>query len=73
MNRFEKCCNMCGKKISERGLQQEDSLVIDKKWGYFSDKDGERHRIVLCETCYDALIKQFIIPPDVEEITEMAY
>ena len=45
--------------------------MIDKNWGYFSDKDGERHRIVLCETCYDMWIKSLKIPPVVEEVTEI--
>lgn len=71
MKQIDKCCNMCGKKIKETGLEREDYLMIDKNWGYFSDKDGERHRIVLCETCYDMWIKSLKIPPVVEEVTEI--
>lgn len=70
MKRSEKYCNQCGKKIRESGDQREDCLVIEKQWGYFSAKDGERHSIVLCETCYDLWIKKFQTPPIVEEITE---
>ena len=54
MNQREKCCNMCGKRIKEEaGILKEDYLVIEKKWGYFSEKDGEIHKIRLCEECYD--------------------
>ena len=70
MNQMEKCCNMCGKTMVETGFDREDSLFIQKKWGYFSNKDGEQHTIQLCETCYDLWIKTFQIPPHVEEITE---
>lgn len=27
------------------------------EWGYHSKKDLERHKIVLCEPCYDAVFK----------------
>ena len=70
MKQVEKYCNMCGNKITESGLQREDSLRIEKVWGYFSEKDGERHVIHLCEKCYDMWIKSFQIAPVVEEVTE---
>ena len=70
MKQIEKCCNMCGKKIKENGLEREDFLQMEKTWGYFSEKDGEKHTIILCETCYDLWIKSLKIAPDVEEITE---
>ena len=70
MNQIRKCCNMCGKEIKESGRSREDSVLIQKKWGYFSNKDGEQHRIVLCESCYDLWIKSLKIPPHVEEYTE---
>lgn len=71
MNRTEKCCNMCGAVITESGLMREESLFIEKQWGYFSGKDGEKHTITLCEKCYDMWIKSFKIPPHVEEVTEI--
>ncbi|MBE5956665.1 MAG: hypothetical protein E7253_09455 [Lachnospiraceae bacterium] len=64
-------CNICGKEIKETGISREDSLYIEKKWGYFSEKDGERHIIRMCEACYDMWIKSFKIPPQMEEITEL--
>lgn len=71
MNQREKCCNMCGKTIKEEaGVLKEDYLVIEKKWGYFSEKDGEIHKIRLCEECYDKWIKSFQIPPKIQDTTE---
>lgn len=70
---MKKCCNMCGKEIKEQGLDREDSLWIEKKWGYFSNKDGTTHKICLCEECYDRWIHTFIIPPVTEENTELLY
>ena len=47
-------CNMCGKELSVRNdILMEDAIIISKKWGYFSKKDGETHRICICEDCYD--------------------
>ena len=71
MNQREKCCNMCGKRIKEEaGILKEDYLVIEKKWGYFSEKDGQVHHFDLCEECYDELVSGFKIPVDREEQIE---
>lgn len=56
-------CNSCGKKIkTENGLLVEDAFEAAKDWGYFSKKDLERHKFVLCEKCYDRITSEFIIP-----------
>ena len=66
-----KVCNCCGKEIKEeQGIQKEDVLEIVKDWGYFSGKDLERHRLVICEACYDNWVSGFQIPPEVAERTE---
>lgn len=66
-----KKCNCCGKIIEEtQGIPKEDVLEIAKDWGYFSRKDLERHRLVVCESCYDEWISGFKIPPKVENRTE---
>lgn len=65
-------CNMCGKKIAvKEGIVREGALMFDHAWDYFSEKDGEVHHFDLCETCYDELVSQFLIPVDVEEQTEL--
>ena len=67
-----KKCNCCGKEIrEEQGILKEDVLEIIKDWGYFSEKDTERHRILICEACYDNWISGFRLPPKVEERTEV--
>lgn len=67
-----KKCNCCGKIIKEeQGVQKEDVLEIVKDWGYFSEKDLERHRMVICEACYDTWISGFRIPPEVVDRTEV--
>ena len=66
-----KKCNCCGKIIKQKqGVAKEDALEIVKDWGYFSAKDLERHRLLICESCYDEWISGFAIPPKVENRTE---
>lgn len=61
-------CNCCAKKLQTdmTGSRPEEALFIQKEWGYFSGKDLEIHRIVLCEECYDQWIKTFKIPVRIE-------
>ncbi len=60
-------CNKCGKEISvNNGVPQGDTLSVEKRWGYFSDKDNEVHRFDLCEVCYDEWITTFKIPAKVD-------
>ncbi|MDO4267249.1 MAG: hypothetical protein Q4C73_02155 [Eubacteriales bacterium] len=64
-------CNCCGKRlIVEKGILREGAFWAEYTWDYFSEKDGERHRLDLCEDCYDHLVSQFRIAPDVEEQVE---
>ncbi len=60
-------CNKCGKEIDvENGMAKEDTLSVQKRWGYFSEKDNEVHAFDLCEVCYDELISNFRIPIEIE-------
>ena len=54
-------CNKCGKEI-----KQEDVLSVEKRWGYFSEKDNEVHHFDLCEQCYDEMVASFQIPINIE-------
>lgn len=54
-------CNKCGKEIVEA-----DVLSVDKRWGYFSNKDNEVHHFDLCEECYNEMISTFQIPIEIE-------
>ena len=77
MNTFyiEKKCNKCGKRLETE--QQMDKgndsamIAIEIPWGYFSKKDGEIHKIILCEDCYDAWTESFQIPVEITENVEM--
>ena len=60
-------CNLCKKEIVvKKGIPEEDVLSVEKRWGYFSDKDNEVHRFDICEACYDKLVNSFIIPVEKE-------
>lgn len=64
-------CNHCGKKmIVEGGILREGAISISHAWDFFSEKDGEVHHLDLCEACYDEMVSQFRIAPDVEEQVE---
>ena len=51
---------------SER-MSPGGGIQCDQTWGYFSEKDGEHHSFDLCESCYDELLKSFLIPAEIEE------
>ena len=56
-------CNKCGKEILvENGVAEADMLSVQKRWGYFSNKDNDVHEFDLCEECYDKWIATFAIP-----------
>lgn len=64
-------CNGCGKKLVVKdGILREGAMAVTHAWDYFSEKDGEIHRFDLCEECYDNLVSQFRIGPEVEEQVE---
>lgn len=55
----------------EEAVEKTDYLRIEKSWGYFSNKDGNIIKINICEECYDEMVESFLIPPTVEENTEL--
>ncbi|MBR5509151.1 MAG: hypothetical protein IKV59_03770 [Lachnospiraceae bacterium] len=64
-------CNQCGREMKlENGIVQEGVYSGEARWGYFSQKDGERHLFDLCEECYGNLTGGFLIPVTVEDETE---
>ena len=66
-------CNMCGRKIKKKKKHdKEDYVLIQKEWGYFSDKDGKKYTLRMCENCYDKLVAACVIPPEIENVTEYA-
>ena len=58
-------CNQCRKELKvEKGYIKEGCFAADFCFGYFSKKDGIRHRFDLCEDCYNKMIAGFQIPVD---------
>lgn len=67
-------CNCCGKEIQFKENTQialEDYVVIDKSWGYFSNKDGIRQKMNICESCFDAWVQTFAAAPVEEQEHEL--
>lgn len=65
-------CNQCGKELKlEDGYLKEGCFTADVVFGYFSKKDGTRHRFDLCEECYDKMVGQFQIPVEESEALEL--
>ncbi len=59
----EVVCNKCGRYLRvENGILKEGCFGADAVFGYFSKKDGIRHRFDLCEACYDAFVGDFSLP-----------
>lgn len=60
-------CNRCGKEIIvKHEMAEQEVLSVEKRWGYFSEKDNEVHRFDLCESCYDEIVGTFQIPIEIE-------
>ena len=48
------CGLTCAKAKDENGNDEGyEYATIKATWGYFSNKDQQRHRCDLCEDCYD--------------------
>lgn len=68
MEKQKVICNKCGRELkSENGILHEDGLFVTKDWGFFSKKDLQVHKFVICESCYDQMISEFEVPVVVEE------
>lgn len=70
--RLEKvCCNRCGRELTIRnGHLMEGCLEASPSFGYFSEKDGLTYHFDLCEACFDTLLEEFAIPPQIAENCE---
>lgn len=65
-------CNKCGKELKQQeDMIREGYFSADVIFGYFSNKDGLRHRWDLCENCYDELTDSFQIPVEENEESEL--
>lgn len=65
-------CNQCGKELEvENGIVKEGCFYGDMVWGYFSEKDGQKHHFDLCEDCYNKMVSRFKIPVQTTEENEL--
>lgn len=65
-------CNSCGKELRmQNDIVLEGAISSNIKWEYFSEKDGQSHKFVLCESCYDKIIGDFKIPIEIVEEVEL--
>lgn len=65
-------CNGCGRELKlDKEIIREGYFTAEPRFGYFSRKDGTRHKFDLCEDCYDKWIQTFTIP--VEEVPETEF
>ena len=72
MNNMEqKVCNKCGKTLKVNDIYREDYMEVVKNWGFFSNKDGKTYRFVVCEECCEELVKNFQIPVNISDTTEL--
>ena len=63
MELAEVVCNKCGRHlVVENGILTEGCFVGNHVFGYFSEKDGSRQAFDLCESCYDAMVEEFLMP-----------
>lgn len=65
-------CNKCKKNLKiENGILKEGCFHVDFSFGYFSQKDGQKHSFDLCEACYDEWIAAFELPVTIQDEREL--
>lgn len=65
-------CNGCGRQLKvENGYLKEGCFSADQVFGYFSKRDGVRHRFDLCEDCYQRWIDDLAVPVEESEEREL--
>jgi hypothetical protein len=50
-------CDRCGKSCWDKEHMNIEYAEMKAMWGYGSGHDCERHKIQLCEKCYDEMVK----------------
>lgn len=66
-------CNKCGLAVGRDPYNRDvfrDHINVDKVWGFYSSKDLVRHKVDICEACWDAWLSTFVIPADIKSTDE---
>lgn len=50
-------CDRCGLSCRDKIDMNLEYAEMKAMWGYGSGKDCERHKIQLCEKCYDEMVE----------------
>lgn len=50
-------CDRCGESCWDEEHMNIEYAEMKAMWGYATKKDCERHKIQLCEKCYDETVK----------------
>lgn len=58
-------CDRCGKSCKDKIDMNIEYAEMKAMWGYGSNKDCERHKVQLCEPCYDETLKTMGIKPQI--------
>lgn len=56
-------CDRCLKSCMDEINMNLEYAEMKAEWGYGSKKDCEKHKIQLCEKCYDETLKVMKITP----------
>ena len=58
-------CNCCGKPIKRVNASSiiRDHLHIKKEWNYFSNNEGQKYELDICEDCCGKILSTFKIKP----------
>lgn len=64
------CCDVCGNSCKHKHIIPDDECspgivqdqdceyaTLSASWGYYSRKDGVSYSAILCETCFDDVVK----------------
>lgn len=50
------CKGSCAYKFSDTDIVENEYATLQARWGFLSNKDLEKHKCVMCESCYDQLV-----------------
>ena len=49
-------CDICNSCCTHEDYNDHEYALIEASWGYFSNSDGSKYDIHICEKCFDDLL-----------------